>query len=166
MMALLVVHSYHVRARRPLPRKLTYHVVIMSAFAYNTVYTIAYNTRIVLCLRRRQQNINYCHSSVPPPPRRTVDMVQETLLFLSAAATIVVVGFVRSDCDSGECHRLEICADRPWVESRGEHKDDRVRIVDAPLGSDIAFLCNYCGESDKGQPRFWYTSRRYDIIIL
>ncbi|XP_060875951.1 uncharacterized protein LOC132949204 [Metopolophium dirhodum] len=86
-------------------------------------------------------------------------MVQETLLFLFAAATIIV-GFARPDCNTGNCHRLEMCADRPWAESRGERNDDRVRIVDAPLGSDIVFLCNYCGERDKGQARFWYTSHR------
>ncbi|CAH1737174.1 unnamed protein product [Aphis gossypii] len=86
-------------------------------------------------------------------------MFEETLLFLSAIVTIFV-GFVRADCSFGDCHRRETCADRPWTESREGRNDDRVRIVDAPLGSDIEFLCNYCGEKDKGQARFWYTSHR------
>jgi len=121
--------------------------------------TLLYNYK-VLCLRRREQNINYCHSSAPPPPRHR-HMVQEKLLFLSAAATIIV-GFVRSDCNSGDCHRREICANRPWAELN----DSQVKIIDAPLGSDIEFLCNYCGEKDKGQARFWYTSHRYNMILL
>jgi len=93
--------------------------------------------------------------------------IEETtkLLFFSTA-TAIIVGFVQSNCNSGDCIRREMCVDRPWAESRGEQNNERLRIVDAPLGSDIVFLCNYCGEMDKGQSRFWYTSHRYKCIIL
>jgi len=62
-----------------------------------------------------------------------------------------------SGVTGGDCQRREMCVDRPW--SSGNV--DRARIVDAPLGSAVTFLCAYCGETDKGEPRFWYTSSRY-----
>lgn len=65
---------------------------------------------------------------------------------------------------SVQCQRIrEACADRPWSSQSRTDANARLRIVDAILGSDVAFLCRYCGERDKGEARFWYTSLRYEI---
>lgn len=121
----------------------------MSAFAYYSLCVIVF-----FCFMRREHKTLY--SILSSFLFTVTDMVEETILLLSAAAAIV------GHCSSGDCLRREMCADRPWVESpTSERNDDRVRVVDAPVGSDIVFLCSYCGERDKGQARFWYTSHRY-----
>lgn len=120
----------HIRAHK-------HRVIAMSTFAYNVVRTIARPKQTTIVIRLiRTASMYSVRSSL--------------LLFVVAVVVCVLFG-------SGDCQSQEMCVDRPWSPLPNKRLS---RIVDAPLGSDIMFLCNYCGETSGDEARFWYTAER------
>lgn len=143
--------SDHVRSDRCQENQQTHTIRRYESTKYSWQIVFTQYPENIICIRAKT-----CRRK-----RETENRDLSSSSLIMSIRLLATIGLV-SLLDCGRCQLREVCLDRSWSQSPAA---DRSRIVDASLGSAIAFTCNYCDETDGGEARLWYKSLRYALCF-